>query len=295
MRAGHLTAQAVGERVVIGLTDLLRAALDADLVPRWDAAMPPAAPPLPVTTATGATAVYLPSCTNRIFGPDDGMPLPDAMVALAARAGQVLHVPQDAAGHCCATPWQSKGYGEGGAVMARRTGEALVRWSDGGRLPVVMDASSCTLGLKGLGAAMPPDLRERYEQVTVLDSLDYVAQVLLPRLTVERKVDSVAVHAVCSVHHLGTVGVLEELAAAAADRVVNPVSAGCCGFAGDRGWLHPELPAAALRPEVAELAGEQHDAYVSSNRTCEVGLRRESGQAYRSVVQLLEEATRPER
>ena len=50
--------------------------------------------------------------------------------------------------------------------------------------------------------------------MTVLDSLDYVAQVLLPELTVERKVDSVAVHAVCSVHHLGTVSVLEQLAAA---------------------------------------------------------------------------------
>jgi D-lactate dehydrogenase len=156
-----------------------------------------------------------------------------------------------------------------------------------------MDASSCTLGLHGLGPSLPADLRARYEAVTVLDSLDYVAQVLLPGLTVDHKVDSVAVHVVCSVHHLGTGKVLEQLAGAVADRVVNPVSAGCCGFAGDRGWLHPELPAAALRPEVAELADEQHDAYVSSNRTCEIGLSRESGHAYRSVVHLLEEATRP--
>ena len=293
VRAGRLTARAVGDRLVVGMTDLLRRALDADLVPRWDAHMPPAAPPLPVTSAAGATAVYLPSCTNRIFGPDDGTSLPAALVALAARAGQVLHVPEDVAGHCCATPWNSKGYSDGAALMARRTAEALVRWSDEGRLPVVMDASSCTLGLHGLGPSLPDDLRARYEAVTVHDSLDYVAEVLLPRLAVDRKVGSVAVHAVCSVHHLGTAKVLEQLAGAAAERVVNPVSAGCCGFAGDRGWLHPELPAAALRPEVEELAGEQHDAYVSSNRTCEIGLSRESGHAYRSVVHLLEEATRP--
>jgi D-lactate dehydrogenase len=82
-------------------------------------------------------------------------------------------------------------------------------------------------------------------------------------------------------------------AGAAAERVVKPVSAGCCGFAGHRGWFHPELPAAALRPEVEEHADERHDAYVSSNRTCEIGLSRESGHAYRSVIQLLEEATRP--
>ena len=292
VRAGRLTARTVGSRVVIGMTDLLRRALDADLVPRWDAAMPPAAPPLPRTSAGGATAVYLPSCTNRIFGPDDGPSLPDALVALAARAGQALHVPDDVAGVCCATPWNSKGYGEGARLMAERTARALVRWSDGGRLPVVMDASSCTLGLRGLGSLLPAELRARYEGVAVLDSLDYLRDVLLPHLEVDRRLGSVAVHAVCSVHHLGTAAVLEQLAGAVAERVVNPVSAGCCGFAGDRGWLHPELPAAALRPEIAELGDEQHDAYVSSNRTCEIGLSRESGRNYRSVVHLLEEATR---
>ena len=293
VRAGKLTARTVGDRLVVGVTDLLRRALDADLVPRWDAHMPPAAPPLPRTTAAGATAVYLPSCTNRIFGPDDGPSLPEALVALAGRAGQVLHLPDDVAGVCCTTPWNSKGYGEGARLMATCTAEALLRWSDGGRLPVVMDASSCTLGLRGLGSLLEPDLRGRFEAVTVLDSLDYLADVLLPQLVVDRRLDSVAVHAVCSVHHLGTVPVLERLAGAVAERVVNPVSAGCCGFAGDRGWLHPELPASALRHEVAELAaGEQHDAYVSSNRTCEIGLSRESGQSYRSVVHLLEEATR---
>ena len=292
VRAGRLTARTLGDRIVIGVTDLLRRALDAELVPRWDAHMPPAAPPLPRTSSAGATAVYLPSCTNRIFGPDDGLSLPEALVALAARAGQSLHLPDDVAGHCCTTPWNSKGYTSGAELMAVRTAEALVRWSDGGRVPVVMDASSCTLGLRGLGHLLPADLRERYEAVTVLDSLDYLSQVLLPHLVVDRKVDSVAVHAVCSVHHLGTVPQLEALAGAVADRVVNPVSAGCCGFAGDRGWLHPELPAAALEHEAAELADEQHDAYVSSNRTCEIGLSRETGRSYRSVVHLLEEATR---
>ena len=293
VRAGHLTSSAVGDRLLIGVTDLLRRALDADLVPRWDDAMPPAAPPLPRTIPVGATAVYLPSCTNRIFGPTDGPSLPDALVALSARAGQPLHVPTDAPGHCCATPWQSKGYGEGAALMAARTVDALWRWTDGGRLPVVMDASSCTLGLQGLRPLLPPHLQERHDALTIRDSLDHLADAVLPRLTVTRRLDSVAVHAVCSVHHLGTVAVLEQLAGAVADRVVNPVEAGCCGFAGDRGWLHPELPAAALKHEAAELAGEQHDAYVSSNRTCEIGLSRETGQTYRSVVHLLEEATRP--
>jgi D-lactate dehydrogenase len=71
-----------------------------------------------------------------------------------------------------------------------------------------------------------------------------------------------------------------------------PPAATCCGFAGDRGLLHPELPASALRDEAAELAQRPCDAYVSSNRTCEIGLRQVTGKPFRSFVFLMEEATR---
>jgi len=73
---------------------------------------------------------------------------------------------------------------------------------------------------------------------------------------------------------------------------VIPASATCCGFAGDRGFLHPELTEAATREEAAELAGREFDAYVSSNRTCEIGLERATGRPFRSAIQLLEELTR---
>ena len=63
-------------------------------------------------------------------------------------------------------------------------------------------------------------------------------------------------------------------------------------MAGDRGWLHPELPASALRDVSAELAGRHFDACVSSNRTCEVALREVTGRTYASFVLALEELTR---
>ena len=295
VRVAQLTSRTVGNRVLVGITDLLRTALNADLVPSWDQDMPPAAKRLPHTTAVGAKAVYLPSCVNRIFGPgkaDNGLSLPAAMVALSHRASEPLFIPPDVAGHCCGTIWHSKGYVDGAALMARRTVSAMWRWSEGGRLPVVMDASSCTQGLKGLGEWLSQEDRKRLADITVLDSLDFLSVVLLPRLVVDSQLGSVAVHAGCSVHHLGTVATLEALAGAVAKQVVSPVEAGCCGFAGDRGWLHPELTASAMKHEAAELAGQRHDAYISSNRTCEFGLTRATGQQYRSIVHLLEEATR---
>jgi D-lactate dehydrogenase len=129
--------------------------------------------------------------------------------------------------------------------------------------------------------------------MTFLDSIDWLHDLLLPRLQVTAKVGSVAVHAVCSAYHISAVGKLEAIGAALAEEVVNPPEAGCCGFAGDRGWLHPELPASALRHEVAVLAGRHHPDYLCSNRTCEIGLSRQTGKPYRSIVLALEAATRP--
>jgi D-lactate dehydrogenase len=85
---------------------------------------------------------------------------------------------------------------------------------------------------------------------------------------------------------------LREIAEAMADRVVQPIRATCCGMAGDRGMLHPELTASATADEAAELAGSRHDAYLCSNRTCEIGLQEATGAAYQSFVIPLERISR---
>jgi D-lactate dehydrogenase len=264
-------------------SEAARRVVSDELVPTWPEAMPPPAPGrLPATRREGAAAVYLPACINRIFGPPDGgLSLPEALVALSERAGLPLWIPDDAPGHCCATPWTSKGYVEGGRYMAAKTNAALARWTDGGRLPVVIDASSCTQGLREHGAGVP-----------VLDAVEWVHDRLLPELEVSHRVGAVAVHPTCASRQLGLGPRLRALAGAAADEAVVPPAAGCCGFGGDRGLLHPELAAAATRDEAAEVSARAYDAYVSSNRTCELGLQEATGRPYRSIVQLVEELTR---
>jgi D-lactate dehydrogenase len=228
--------------------------------------------------------VYLPACINRIFGNPQGArehpTVVEALVALSERAGLPLWIPPDVAGVCCGVPWSSKGFADGHEVMATRAGEALGRWSDGGRLPVVVDATSCTQALRGV------------DGVEVLDSIEWVADRLLGRVQVGRTFPAVAVHSTCAAMHLGLTGKLASVVAACADDVVVPAAGGCCGMAGDRGWLHPELPASALRDVAGELDGYALDACVSSNRTCEIALHEVTGRAYVSFVQLLEELTR---
>jgi D-lactate dehydrogenase len=217
-------------------------------------------------------------------------------VAVSARAGLPLWIPPDAAGNCCATPWSSKGYERGQRFMARRTAASLLRWSDGGpgaRLPIVIDASSCTHGLlSDVAPCLDPEQRERYEQLEIIDSIAWTHDRLLPNLDLRSKVAAVAVHPTCSTEQLGLKAKLTGLASALADDVVIPSGTTCCGMAGDRGWLHPELPASALRDVRLELDGRRFDAHLSSNRTCEAALHAVTGRPYASFVLLLDELTR---
>ena len=293
LRFGAAVSKAVGEAPLRGVTRAVRARVSHELVPEWGRGMPRAAPAkLPRTSRDGAAAVYFPACINRIFGPPTARAsLPEAMVAVSARAGLPLWIPDDVSGRCCATPWSSKGYRRGAEHAANETVAALWRWSGEGELPIVIDASSCTHGLVEAAAFLSEENRERHARLEILDSIAWAAERLLPRLTVARRVGSAVVHPTCSVRHLGLARTLEELAGTLAGEVTVPFEATCCGFAGDRGFLHPELTAAATRAEAAEVRARDADAYLAANRTCEIGLERATGDRFESFVDLLEELT----
>jgi D-lactate dehydrogenase len=298
LRAGNAASRIGSDAVLRQLSTLPRRLVTPELIPEWGEAMPRAAPPRPPRTAReGAQAVYLPACINRIFGPPrsggPARPLPEALVAVSERARSPVWIPPDAPGHCCGTPWSSKGYRRGHEWMANHLVDALWRWSDRASLPVVVDASSCTNGIvNDAPQVLSEENRARHAELEVIDSVAWALDRLLPRLDVAAKLRSVALHPTCSGRHLGLDRALLALAGELADDVRVPPSAACCGFAGDRGFLHPELTEAATRHEAAEVNAEAFEAHLSSNRTCEIGMERATGKPYLHAVQALEELTR---
>ncbi|MGW7139009.1 FAD-binding and (Fe-S)-binding domain-containing protein [Streptomyces xanthophaeus] len=288
----------VGDRPLAALTGAARKAVRPDLVPRWLPQMPGAAARrLPATERVGAAAVYYPACVNRIFGgPRDrpGPSLPEAVVAVSQRAGLPVWIPHDVTGTCCATIWHSKGYDAGNRLMANRIVEAAWGWTAGGRLPLVVDASSCTLGIAHeVVPYLTEDNRALHAELRIVDSVVWAAQDLLPHLEIRRTVASAVLHPTCSMQHLGDEAQLRTVAGACAREVVVPAEAGCCAFAGDRGMLHPELTASATAREAGEVTARAFDAYLSANRMCEVGMERATGRSYCSALLELERATRP--
>lgn len=125
--------------------------------------------------------------------------------------------------------------------------------------------------------------------MTILDPIEALHDLLLPRLPLRPVAERIAVHPVCSLRKQGLDGKLLAVARACATAVVQPASIGCCGFAGSLGFTNPELNAHALRdlPEAVSGCGSG----VCSSRTCEIGLSQHGGITYRSIFDLVDRAS----
>jgi D-lactate dehydrogenase len=279
--AGTLPAALPGLASRVG-----RAILGTDTVPLYTSDLPRGGARRPVVVAEDPSAVFFPSCTGTMFGPvgDDGVA--ESLQRLCERAGIALATPAGISQLCCGTPWKSKGLLDGYEVMKKRVAESLLLATEGGKLPVISDASSCTEGLTVLleaaGAA----------GIRVVDAVQFVDEHVLPKLPQGTKVATAVLHPTCSSRSLGIDGALARVAAASADAVVVPDDWGCCAFAGDRGMLHPELTASATAAEARSAVAAGADAYVSLNRTCEMGMTRATGIPYRHILQLLDDTLR---
>jgi len=248
-----------------------------------------------------ADVVFFPACIGSLFAAEgDGEGAAAAFLRLCERAGLRVAVSAGIDALCCGTVWESKGLRDGAATMARKVADQVWELTDGGRLPLVCDASSCTHGLTGIVHHLEGEAAERWARVKVVDAVVFAREHLLDRLRVApgRRLPSLAVHPTCSAVHLGMVADLVTVADAVAEDVTVPPSWGCCGTAGDRGMLHPELPAGATEAEAVEIAaaeraGGPFAAYASCNRTCEMGMTAATSRPYRHVLELLEEVTRP--
>ena len=274
LRPAVIAANRAGRRVV-----------GTDQLPEWSPELPPGgAPRRRPPTIAQPDAVYLPACVNTMFGPAGGEGVQVSFERLCAQAGLMLRIPSSIDSLCCGTPWSSKGLPDGYAAMRERVLPLIYSASRDGKLPVVVDATSCTEGFYKMVAsdvAGPP--------IRVIDALEFVAERVLPVLGDYRRLESVSVHPTCSSTQLGLNGTLATIAAAVADRVHVPLDWGCCAFAGDRGLLHPELTASATAAEAREVTAYGADAHASCNRTCELGMTRATGQPYRHILELLAE------
>ena len=205
---------------------------------------------------------------------------------LGARRAAAVDPATTSPGHCCGTPWSSKGYERGHELMAPRTRDALGplerrRQAAGRDRRELVHARRCVAEVATRGG--------RGRSTRSRGSTTGCSSGSRSRASCA----SVVVHPTCSSRHLGLSAQARGDRRAARRRRRHP---------GDERLLRdggrPRLPApgaarvGAPRRRRASSTGRSFDACVSSNRTCEVALQQVTGRPYESFVLALEALTR---
>lgn len=272
------------------MTSLTRGMHQTLGIPLWTPAMPKAyrirKQLRSHITAKPDKVVYFPSCINQTMGlarksPEE-MALVDKMVSLLQKGGFEVIFPENMDKLCCGTIWESKGMMDIADRKSKELEEALWKASEEGRYPVLCDQSPCL-----------HRMRETIKKMKLYEPAEFIYTFLRDRLIFTPTDEPVAIHITCSMRRMGLADTIINVAKLCSKNVFVPEEIGCCGFAGDRGFTHPEVNAYALRklrPQLEEK-GIQHG--YSNSRTCEIGLTTNSGVPYVSIAYLVDRCTRP--
>jgi D-lactate dehydrogenase len=157
-------------------------------------------------------------------------------------------------------------------------------------MPIVIDVSSCAYTLHNIRPVLDEVHRQKYDKMKIMDAVEFMHDIVMPRTSVKTKRQNIVLHPVCSLQKMKTEGKFTAIARHFAEEVTVPVNAGCCGMAGDRGFLFPELTASAISPEAKEIANKKFDGYYSSTKTCEMAMSEAVKENYESILFLIDEA-----
>ena len=213
--------------------------------------------------------MYFPACSARTFAPDkdahDQRSLQDVILSLIKKAGFEVMTPNNVGQLCCGLPWYSKGQDDIADDKLTEL-QSMISGSTAQTIDyVIVDTSPCSRRIK-----------EHSSTAKLFDMTDFVIQKVLPNVSISPVNEPLMIHPTCSNHHMGNAEALITLAAACTTQDVEQTDVACCGFAGDKGFMQPEINEHSLRHLKAKVTTDCSSGY-STSRTCEIGLSQHAG------------------
>lgn len=241
------------------------------IIPVYPISMPQTQNAIFKNTATSSNKqiLYIPSCNNRIFADNDTKKQHNAIHRLLEYMGYTVIYPEKLADMCCGQVFESGGNPKLGLDKKDMLNKITINSID----PILIDNSSCfyhTLNGSNSGR---------------LTSIIDLIEANLANLKIKTKYHKLALHIDCSSKKLGQDEQIIRLLNNFADELVIPHSINCCGFAGNKGFITPELNESALSTLSNQIA--ECEIGVTFNRNCQIGLSLHGGKQYLSLAELV--------
>lgn len=294
LKTGNTINKIFGKNAMRNITAGLRKLIPA--IPLWSNQLKPT-PRLTgfrnenKNSNAGKAVVYFPACISQVMGGSatNGNSVMETFKSVSEKAGIHFILASNISGTCCGQPFSSKGFNQAYAYTANQTITKLWQWTNEGKFSVVMDITACTHTLQSSRPVLTAENQKRFDSLKIMDSIEYIADYILPNAVVLAKKSSIALHPVCSLQKMGLLAKFVHIAQQFADKVEVPMHAGCCGMAGDRGFLFPEFTQSATAPEASDIKEKEFDGYYSTSKTCEIAMSDAVGKNYQSILHLVDE------
>ena len=272
---GRLAEKIIGPAMLKGITQLVHPILHN---PIWINNLPkPLTFPLAYDSSktSSPSIYYIPTCTSRLFAKSDGRKksIQQLMIEIAKKAGISLIIPNNLQDRCCGMAYYSKGNEKAadiayGGFMKDIPFDSIV----------LSDSMSCSYHIMK---------KEQFHSIHTLTFIDSI----LPLLELQQIPGTAIIHPSCSVQVNDDLDLITRISKACSEKVFIPESTGCCGFAGDHGFYHPEITIQALletKKEISTIA--EVNGYYSVNATCEIGMNLGTEKPYESLLYLIAQA-----
>ncbi|MCF8259644.1 MAG: FAD-binding oxidoreductase [Melioribacteraceae bacterium] len=294
-KLSNITAQKIADNFATATTiirfGLKINSISKDLVPQrllqkipgWQKDIPIPATKLEMisTQNSNLQIIYFPSCVSRIFGPAEKHTedQKSVIVKVLKKLGYDVIIPKNTNSLCCGLAFGSKGFG---VQQSQKRGELISEManiSNNFQIPILFDTSPCfqktikTISQMFDGKELP-----------VYDPVQFIEKIVLTKMSGEKIGESISFHLTCSARKLGLEENIKRVLSNISPNFNLIAEADCCGFAGDRGFTHPELTKSALQK--VKIKEDVKSGY-STSRMCEIGLSRETGLEFKSIFYLL--------
>ena len=282
IRGGLRLGNILGSRVMKIITHLLRK-LGMKSLPIWNPLLSVPSPKISThLSGTGETYLYFPSCLHRTMGFSSANDsVINMLMKLAPHLGVKFIIPDLINSFCCGMPFASKGFDKAHHLIKKTTMDELYLLSDQGQIPILLDMSPCSYHISSMHF-------EKIDKLHFVDIIQFFHDKIDVLAEYKSQLKEVLIHHTCSGQKLQQQNMFEEVINTLADNVITPQINGCCGSAGDRGLLFPELTKSASEncfnnyPEFTQSA-----VGVSSSKMCELSMSQATHVPFYSIIEFV--------
>ena len=282
IRSALLVGNFLGPGFMQKLTNGLRN-MGLKSLPKWNSNLPKPSPKIAVhASGAGEKYIYFPSCLHRTMGTSgENDSVINQLMELAPHLDVHFIIPDMINSLCCGMPFASKGFENAHRIINEKTINELYSLSEQGQIKILLDMSPCSYHIKGV----ENDKSEKLQFIDIIQFFNDKKELLT---SYKQPQAEVLIHNTCSGQKMQREKEFAEVVNALAESVIIPNVNGCCGSAGDKGLLFPELTASAALDCAHNYPTFSENAVgVSSSKMCEISMTMAAGVPFQSIIEFV--------